>query len=288
MIAKLFNNRVCFMSFNMITRQSLAALVLFMFAPDAFANLDRASEAGFQPHKALYDIKLSSKKSGAKVSNITGKMLYEWQPSCDAWISNHRFDMVYEYAELPSVRIKSDYSTYESFDGKTLNFSSQRKRGDVLLEELRGSASSQSADFTIPDGLNFEFSDNTLFPMAHTLSVLDKIKSGQKFYNATIFDGSDTDGAFDINSFIGEKTTYTPPEKYAQNIDTNLTEKQGWKIRLAFFPLNDNETISDYEMSIIFHENGVISDMTIEYSDFSVSQKLMAVEKLGNICEKEE
>ncbi len=266
----------------------LAILGITSLASTAHATLDRAREAGFVPHKALYDIKLSSKKSGAKLSNLSGKMLYEWQPSCDAWISNHRFDMTYEYPELPAVRIKSDYTTYESFDGKEFNFSSQRKQGDMLLEELRGSATPKEANFTIPGGLNFNFSNKMLFPMAHTLDVLEKIKAGQKFYNTSIFDGSDTDGPFDINSFIGKPTKYTPSETYAKNIDSELIMPKGWKLRLAFFPHENPEAISDYEMSLTFHENGVISDMLVEYSDFSVTQKLIALEKLGDRCERQE
>lgn len=276
------------MGLNVLYKYCVACLAVVIISSPANATLDRARQAGFVPHKALYDIKLASKKSGAKVSNITGKMLYEWQPSCDAWVANHRFDMVYEYAELPSVRIKSDYSTYESFDGKTFNFSSQRKRGDLLLEELRGSATPQTANFTIPDGLNFNFSGKTIFPMAHTLDVLKKIKSGTKFYNASIFDGSDTDGPFDINSFIGKQAVYAPPEQYAQHIDNTLVEKQAWNLRLAFFPQENTEATADYEMSLIFHENGVISDMKIEYSDFSITQKLVAIEQLGDKCKKEE
>ncbi len=276
------------MGLNVIYKYCVASLVVAVMLPSqANATLDRARQAGFVPHKALYDIKLSSKKSGAKVSNITGKMLYEWQPSCDAWIANHRFDMVYEYAELPAVRIKSDYSTYESFDGKSFNFSSQRKRGDIVLEELRGSANNQGADFTIPEGIEFKFPEKTLFPMAHTLDVLKKIQSGTKFYNATIFDGSDTDGPFNINSFVGKKAIFTPPQEYSKNIDQALIEKQGWNLRLAFFPQETSEVTADYEMSLIFHENGVISDMKIEYSDFAVTQKLIAIEKLGDKCEKE-
>jgi len=41
-----------------------------------------------------------------------------------------------------------------------------------------------------------------------------------------------------------------------------------------------NGTEADYEMDVIFHENGIISDMFIEYKDFSVTQKLVALEKI--------
>lgn len=37
-------------------------------------------------------------------------------------------------------------------------------------------------------------------------------------------------------------------------------------------------------MSLIFHENGVVSDMVVEYKDFSVTQKLVALEPLSDAC----
>ena len=55
-------------------------------------------------------------------------------------------------------------------------------------------------------------------------------------------------------------------------------------MRLAFFPLNNEEAISDYEMTLVFHKNSVISDMVIDYDDFSVSQKLIALEPVSEGC----
>ena len=258
-----------------------------------YAGLDRASEAGLTPHKALYDIRLSSKKSGANVSDINGTMFYEWRPSCDAWVTTHRFDMTYDYLEVPSVRVTSDFSTYESFDGNSFNFSLQRKRGGLVFEEIRGSANLEGTDnareavYTVPQDLVFDLPDGTLFPMAHTLAVLEKVKSGNTFYNATIFDGSDAEGPVDINSFVAKEASYTPPEEYADNIDSGLVQSKGWKLRLAFFPLNSFEETADYEMSLIFHENGVISDMEVDYGDFSVTQKLRAIEVVEGSCSVE-
>ncbi len=59
-----------------------------------------------------------------------------------------------------------------------------------------------------------------------------------------------------------------------------------WRIRLAFFPLNKPSETSDYEMELTFHENGIIRDMIVEYDDFTLSQKLVALEKIeGSPCE---
>ena len=266
---------------------------LFMLcSPNVYAQavIDPALVAGLMPHKALYDVRLSSKKSGSNISNISGTMFYEWQPTCDAWVSNHRFDMVYEYPEVPPVRITSDFSTHESFDGSTFSFTMQRKRAGVLYEELRGSVNTGNAGddnevvYSIPQGVSFHLPKGSLFPMAHTISVLDKIKQGKKFYNATIFDGSDENGPVDVNSFIGKEETYKPADKYAQYIDSDLVSSNGWNVQLAFFPLNNFEEIADYEMSLVVHENGVITDMLVKYKDFSITQKLRALEPMVNAC----
>ena len=257
-------------------------------------NLDPASAAGLRPHKALYDIKLSAKKSSAKVANITGTMFYEWQPSCDAWVTNHQFDMTYEYLEVPSVRVTSDFSTYEAFDGKSMNFALQRKREGVVFEEIRGNAdikdavSSGQAIYTMPEDLVFDLPENTLFPMRHTLAVLEKIKEGAKFYNVTMFDGSDAEGPVDVNSFILNATKYMPDKQYVAHIDKSLIDTKAWKLRLAFFPLNKSDEIAEYEISFTFHENGVISAMEIEYADFSVTQTLTALEALDTACVEHE
>ena len=266
-------------------------MVLGITAPVSAADMqtDPARAAGLVPHKALYDVRLSSKKSSAKVANISGKMSYEWQPTCDAWISNHRFNMVYEYIEAPPMNITSDFSTYESFDGKDFNFTMQRKHGDDLFEEFRGSASDSEVVYSIPDGLAFDMPEGSLFPMGHTLAVLKEIRANKKFYKTILFDGSDEDGPMDVNTFIAKPATYKlSPKHNPEDIDKTLLEAKGWSLRLAFFPLSDFEVTSDYEMSLIFHENGVISDMEIDYGDFSVTQKLLAIEVLGDACLSED
>lgn len=267
--------------------------VLFPFN-QSFAALDRAREAGLVPHKALYEIKLLSKKSSAKVANIHGKMLYEWQPACDAWITNHRFDVTYEYIEAPAMRITSNFSTYEAYDGKSFNFSSERKSEGILLEEIRGSVTTNDqgevneAIYTIPEDLIFTLPEGTLFPMAHTLGVLEKIKSGQKIYNVTLFDGSDNEGPVDVNSVIGKPRIFKAEERSGNEeykIDHKMISEKGWNLRLAFFPLNTYESAADYEMSVLFHANGVISGMEVDYGDFAVTQKLLAIEPLGDACD---
>lgn len=251
---------------------------------------DIEKHSGIAAHKALYEIRLTGIKSGSQIVNISGQMLYEWQPSCEGWLANHRFNLLYEYVDSEPMRITSDFSTFESFDGKSLDFTSQRKRDGQLFEEFRGRATIDAdgrgkAIYSRPDGLEFDLK-NGVFPMMHTVSVIKAIREGKKFFNATVFDGADEEGPVEINAFVGRKIE-TVDVKPSEKIDAALLKSPAHAVRLAFFPVQDASPTSDYEMDIDLHENGVVSDMSIQYDDFSISQKLLALEPVKSACSGE-
>lgn len=273
----------------MFSALAFAPALSMAAAASDLAGIEKRS--GIAPHKALYDIKLTQIRSGSQIVNISGQMLYEWQPSCDGWLANHRFNLLYEYADSEPMRITSDFSTFESFDGKSLDFTSQRKRNGQLFEEFRGRATygdegTGEAVYSLPDDLDFKLGPNSMFPMMHTVNVLKAIKEGRKFYNATVFDGADEEGPVEINAFVGKAVpavAVTPSEK----INGDLLKAPAHMVRLAFFPLQEQSETADYEMDISLHDNGVVSDMFIEYDDFSITQKLLALEPVKSACSSE-
>lgn len=272
------------LALTMASPLSAQALSLF----EGKKSDDEKARELLQPHKALYDINLVATRSGAQIVNISGKMFYEWKPTCDAWVTDHRFNLFYEYADSPGMKITSDFSTYETFDGESFSFSARRKRNNSLYEEIRGQALTADkggeASFTLPEDLSFDLKKGSLFPMAHTVEMVKKARSGKKFFQAVVFDGSDDEGPVEINTFIGKPAEITETLKLKEEVDQKLLKTPAWNVRMAVFPTLKDEASSDYEMDMIFHENGVISDMMIEYDDFSVTQKLVALEELEGGC----
>lgn len=271
----------------------LFAIIIFLsaFSPLQAAEIPEQAQ-NLAPHKALYNIKLLSKRSGAQIVNVNGQMFYEWAQGCDAWETNHRFNLLYEYTDSPSMRITSDFSTFETFDGESLNFSSRRMRDGELFEEVRGYATAFNEKegevyYNLPEKMTYKMPKGGLFPMGHTMSVLEKLKKGEKIYNATIFDGSDEEGPKQVNAFIGKPTAVVPSVTNSKAIDQELLKAQAHKLRLAFFPVSEEEEGSEYEMDLTFHENGIISSMAIEYKDFAIAQELVALEPLGSSCDVE-
>jgi len=99
--------------------------------------------------------------------------------------------------------------------------------------------------------------------------------------NRTLFDGSDMDGPIEVNAFIGKEANAIARIETSPQIDIGLLNGAAKDVQMAFFPLMDEEVfVADYEMDALFHENSVISDMYIDYNEFSIRQKLVALEKL--------
>lgn len=261
-------------------------------APKNETSLFKEEAALGVPHKALYKVELVERNSSAQVVNISGEMYFEWKPVCGAWTTNHRFNILYEYADNPQLRMVSDFTTYEQMNGSGFDFNSRRRRNGELYEELRGHAVMSSdggageAEYTLPDTLQFDLPPGTLFPMAHSLAVLKAAREGKTFSRNIIFDGSDQEGPAEVNTFIGPVfDTASLVGSFPGAVDKTLLTSPARHVRLAFFPLSSANPDSDYEMDMVLHENGVISDMRVDYKAFAVTQKLVGLEKLsGENC----
>lgn len=257
-------------------------LLCTVLAGVTFVSPRLAHAVDLASHKAIYDIRMKSTQTGSQVLDVRGKMLFTFKKSCDGWISNHKFSLNYEYTGTPPLDVESQFTSFEGFNGKLLNFSSNRTTNGEPDQQLRGLATisdaKHMAEFSIPEDLSFQLTNATLFPAAHTIKLIDAAQKGQKIVNAQVFDGSDDKGPVEINAVIGKPTLPQPDTK----LDKTLAGGAGWLMRLAVFPnaSDDNQTISDYEMTMNLLENGVIKDMTVDYHNFSVTQKLVAVEPL--------
>lgn len=247
--------------------------------------LEPASTASLVPHKAIYSVALYSTRNTSQISNIGGQMFYAIRKSCEGWITQNRFNLVYEYPDSPAMRLLSDFSNVESADGETLQFITRRRRDGELFEELRGEAlqKDKRVVFSMPEGEAQDIPAQAIFPIAHTKSVIDAAKSGKKIVSSVLFDGSDINGAVEINTIIAGQATPTEKSAYIREEfkESPLIKGNAWKLRMAFFPMADEDSPqSDYEMTALLYENGVISHMIIDYDDFSIEQKLMALEPL--------
>ncbi len=248
-----------------------------------------AADINIALHKALYNFKMVSAEPGAGINGVRGKMYFEQDATCDAWTTEHRLTTEYQYAEAPPVTDTDRYTAFETRDGQQFSFNADRQEGGAMAEQLRGSVE-KAADGTAkalysrPDNTKYDLPAGYLLPTAHTMEVIRHARAGDHFFSAVMFDGTDADGPVEIGTFIGKKVTAEELKKISEGnkkIDVSLLTPEAWHVRMAVFPLKDaEESAPAYEMEMILHDNGVISDALVDYKTFVIEQNLTALEKL--------
>lgn len=248
---------------------------------DLPSTADPVSIADLTPYKALYTVQLAGVNGATDILDIQGKMMYQIAQSCDRTVTDYHYFLTYYYPDSAPLRTTSDFSIAETHKGGQFDFTARRRREGVLYEELRGSAlfnpgQEGKAFYTSPEDLQFDLPANTYFLADQTVMLIDAAKKGKKFVSFTLFDGSDKDGPKDVTALITPvPASYTPPKN--ENIDASLFSPQAWVIRLAFFSRLEPQETSDSEMTIVLHDNGVISSTKIDYTEYTVIETMTAL-----------
>lgn len=254
--------------------------------PAAAASADDVTVA---LHKALYDFKLVTAQAGAGITGIDGRMYYEQDDDCDAWTTEHRFRVEYQYPERKPVENTSHYVAFEAKDLSQFYFSSERQEDGVTTEQLRGQVErfpdgTAKAEYSRPANLNYDLPKGYMLPTQQTNEVIRHARKGDKFFDVVMFDGTDADGPVEVNTYIGKKVTAEEIDALVaghKDMDRSLLVPEAWHVRMAVFPLKDSDSMSaSYEMDMILHANGVVSWSLVDYKTFKVEQKLLAIEKL--------
>lgn len=239
-----------------------------------------AVAAKIQPHRAIYAMSLGSARNGSKVSDVRGRMMFEWADACDGWTTEQRFQLRFVYSEGDDMAMNTNYTTWEAKNGLRYRFNVRKLVNGELDEEVRGEANLQAdgagtAQFTKPEPQEMELPAGTMFPTAHTLAILDHAERNEPFFTRTIFDGSDAEGPTEVSTVAGK-----PGAPKESGKDPLLKVEKSWPVRMAFFPLQSDSAQPEYEMSLRLLENGIAESMQIDYGDFTVNAVLEKIEAL--------
>ncbi|BBK31331.1 uncharacterized protein DUF1849 [Stella humosa] len=272
-------------------RAARGAAVFFCLA----LALPCSVEAGtIAPHRALYDLSLASARASGGVVGVQGRMLFEWGDACDGWTVQQRYRMRLSQAQDDEVEIVSSLASWESKDGMRYRFALKKKRGDEPEEEVRGSARLDGpgrggrARFVRPEESKLDLPRGTVFPSTHTIEVIRRAEAKEHFFGRRVFDGSEVEAPVDVSAFIGPAKPAggdgVKPAAGEAGKTRNLADRPGWKVRLAFFPSASKDPLPDYEIGLVLLDNGVSSDMLIDYGDFTVRARLKELEPVRGGC----
>lgn len=269
------------LAMNQTFTQILQLLTALFLGSNAYAGA-----ADLVPHRAVYDMHMTSSKNGSAMTDVEGEMTYSWSDSCDGWTVEQKLALKYYPAEGDVSERITTLNSWEAKNGKSYRFASRTMTDGEETDNLRGSATlgllGGEAKITVPPGAKpIRITSDTLFPSAHTLLLLDNAKQGSKFLNRVVFDGADERGQVEINAFIGKPDSTFDKEKVPTAIVASpLIQGNAYPIRLAFFGLETGADQPDYEMELKLMGNGVARSLLIDFGDFILSGSLKKLEEL--------
>lgn len=255
------------------------SLLLTVAGIPAARSADAAAE--ILPHRAIYKMSLASARNSSKVSDVRGRMMFEWADACDGWTTEQRFQLRFVYSEGEEMAMNTNYTTWEAKDGLRYRFNVRKLVNGELDDDVRGEATLKKdggpgvAHFVKPAEQDMDLPAGAMFPTTHTLAILDHAKAGEKFFTRVIFDGADAEGSTEVSTVIGQAV----PTKQ-DGAEPLLRGKTGWPVRMAFFPTHSDAAQPEYEMSLRLLQNGVAESMQIDYGDFTVNAVLEKIEAL--------
>lgn len=222
-------------------------------------------------HRAFYDLQLE--KSRADVIGASGKMAYEVTDACDAWAVRQRLQMTITGRDGQDIEMVSDYTTWESKDGKRMRFRLKQTTEDAVTSELAGEAELDAsgagvARYTLPENESKPLPEGTLFPMAHTEALLKAAMAGKKFLPLPLFDGTSAAGAQDSTVAIAAWAT-PGATKWAE-----LAPLESGRVRIAFFDRDNATQQPDYEVGMRYWSNGVADDLSMDFGEFVMKATL--------------
>jgi hypothetical protein len=259
-----------------------AVLSLVVFLALA-AGAHAADQVPLASHRALYRLRLETTRGG-DVTSGTGTMSYEIIDACDGWAVHQKLDMQLTNRDGQDVAMSSDYTTWESKDGLRLRFRTRQLTDQNVTSEVAGEAhldapgGAGEADFTLPEASSKPLPARTLFPTAHTATIIQAAMAGKRFFTVPLFDGTSPDGAQDSSIVMapwGSKPAAAPH---------GLADMASGRVRIAFFDRGTASQQSDYEVAMRYWANGVADDLSMDFGDFVMAGKLAEFRLLKPAC----
>ena len=286
-----------------LKRFSLAALAAAACLPvyPGHAAAPGTVKLAVVPHRAIYRLSLLTARNSSPVVDASGRMMFQWTDSCDAWTIEQHFRLNFLYAEGDDVNMTTNYATWEAKSGANYHFTVRKTVNGQLDEEIKGDSAPDPAGkgsvvhLAKPEGDDIRLPPGTLYPTGHTLVLLERALAGEHFVSRTVYDGADVDGPTEISAVIGKRAMLkgglaagigakdrptSEVLKADAKRDTRLLSGAAWPVRLAFFPSKSDNAAPEYEMSMLLLHNGIAESMQIDYGDFTVNAVLETLEPL--------
>ena len=257
-----------------------------------------AAQAGLAPHRAVYDMTLEKSGTSAGISALSGRMVFELKGNaCEGYEQSMRF--VTETLDRQGKASVTDQRStfFEHADKRRFRFQTDQYRNERLAEKTQGeatrdkSAARLKVDIKSPKEKVLDIKRPVLFPVEHSIRLLEAAKAGKKLFTVDLFDGSEKgEKVYATTAALGGLQPAGVNAGLAKVASAASLDALGaWPVALSYFEVGGKrrDGVPNYELSFLYFENGVSRKLFIDYGTFSMRGKLVKLEMLPQKqCEK--
>jgi hypothetical protein len=274
---------------TMTLRRSALGVALGFLPVFPLHAADDAVASALKPHRAVYAMGLANSTGTGGPIDVRGVMYYEMSESCEAWKIDTRVLMRSNYPnaeeEIENLR---KMTTWEAKDGLGFRFrldeTTQGQPGDKLrgVAVIDAAGSPGVAEFTEPKNGQSELPKGSMFPTHHMVELIKRSTSGAAHYTTVVFDGASVEDPYEVSALIGE----APESNLSDAVRKTLGEGARWKARLAYFPVAKRAETPEYELSVLYRDDGIVENVRQDYDDHSIEARLRQIEILPRpVCQ---
>ncbi|MDE8349505.1 MAG: DUF1849 family protein [Acidocella sp.] len=250
----------------------LPLLALLTLTPGLASAADLASALTGQD--ATYSLTLAKVRTH-DVTGATGAMRFSMVDGCSGWGTTQHMTLLIRNADGSLNKSVSDYMTWESKDGKTLTFVLRERDNDgKLVTDDAGTATRTGPDdsgqvvYATPSGRLMPLPPGTLFPMAHTETLLAGGADGKKTIAVPLFDGTSDSGA--QNTFIAILGHHGPqPSPFPA-----LAKLPSTDVDISFYDRRNSDQVPNFRSQMRYYDDGVATNILLDFGDFVMRGKL--------------
>jgi hypothetical protein len=239
------------------------------------------------PHRAVYDLTLDTATAGSNVSDIRGRLVFDFTGSpCQGYSLNTRLVTAIidrdGKAALTDIRSRS----WEQADGGRFRFQTSQFLNNELSEDTKGDArrvrDSVEVSVQKPVRSKASLTSGVMFPTQHSLAILDSAARGERHLQASLFDGSEKgQKVYETTTFIGNPLPAGANRKLPE-VSSSTSALDGlvsWPVVISYYsPAESREGLPVYETSFRMYANGVSRKIRFDYGNFAMTGELAQLE----------
>ena len=264
----------------------VCAVTLALGATAAFAQEPAKERPVLAPHRAIYDLSLLKTRGSASApASATGRIAYDFTGSaCEGFTVAFRqlTELTPSEGETRSSDMRS--TTFEAGDHSSLRFrveTTQGSGGSRLLEgaATRSGDGALSLDLRRPKPMKADLDHDAVFPTDMMIRAIEAARVGDSTVSLKVFDGSDTgDKVYQTLSVIGRPSTETRADSTKDQ--AAMKGMRRWPVTVSYFDLAKVDEPPVYILSFQMWENGVSSDLVLDYGDFQLKGEMTTLQML--------